>query len=199
MIKSELIKQPVEKIGSNLKQSAWMAVIESLLTAIIGILLITWPNAVIKIIAYIAGIFFIVKGAYQVINYFIVKGQNDFFNNALLSGVISILVGITVLVMGEEIANVFRIVIGIWMIYESLVRINTSIKLHAANIQAWKYILIAALVMLVLGVFITFYSGAVVTLIGWMMILVGIIGILGDVVFIQHVNALVEKLTGNSK
>ena len=118
MIKSELIKQPVEKIGSNLKQSAWMAVIESLLTAIIGILLITWPNAVIKIIAYIAGIFFIVKGAYQVINYFIVKGQNDFFNNALLSGVISILVGITVLVMGEEIANVFRIVIGIWMIYE---------------------------------------------------------------------------------
>ena len=66
--------------------------------------------------------------------------------STLLSGVISILVGITVLVMGEEIANVFRIVIGIWMIYESLVRINTSIKLHAANIQAWKYILIAALV-----------------------------------------------------
>ncbi len=199
MTKAEIIKHPVEKVGNNLKQSAWIAVVESLLTAIIGILLITWPNAVIKIIAYIAGIFFIVKGAYQVINYFIVKGQNDFFNNALLSGVISILIGITVLVMGEEIANVFRIVIGIWMIYESLVRINTSIKLHAANIQAWKYILIAALIMLVLGVFITFYSGAVVTLIGWMMILVGIIGILGDVVFIQHVNTLVEKITGNSK
>lgn len=175
-----------------------MAVIESLATALIGIFLVAWPNVVIKVIAYIVGIFFVVKGAYQVINYFVTKGQNDFFNNELLAGVISILVGITALIMGEEIANVFRIIIGIWMIYESLVRMNTAIKLHAAGIEAWRYILILALVMLVFGVFITFYSGAVVALIGWMMILVGIVGIVGDVIFIQYVNAIVEKLTGNN-
>ena len=199
MSKVELIKRPVEQIGGNLKQSAWMAVIESLATAIVGILLIAWPDVVIKVIAYIVGAFFVIKGAYQIINYFLVKGQNDFFNNGLLSGVISVLIGITVLILGEEIAHVFRIVIGIWMIYESLVRINTAVKLHAAGIQAWKYIIILALAMLVLGVFITFYSGAVITLIGWIMILVGIIGIVGDVMFIQYVNTIVEKLTGTTK
>lgn len=198
MSKVEIIKRPTEKVSNNLKQSAWMAVIESLATALIGIFLVAWPNVVIKIIAYIVGIFFVVKGAYQVINYFVTKGQNDFFNNELLAGVISILVGITALIMGEEIANVFRIIIGIWMIYESLVRMNTAIKLHTAGIEAWRYILILALVMLVFGVFITFYSGAVVALIGWMMILVGIVGIVGDVIFIQYVNAIVEKLTGNN-
>ncbi len=198
MSKVEIIKRPTEKVSNNLKQSAWMAVIESLATALIGIFLVAWPNVVIKVIAYIVGIFFVVKGAYQVINYFVTKGQNDFFNNELLAGVISILVGITALIMGEEIANVFRIIIGIWMIYESLVRMNTAIKLHAAGIEAWRYILILALVMLVFGVFITFYSGAVVALIGWMMILVGIVGIVGDVIFIQYVNAIVEKLTGNN-
>lgn len=199
MAKVEIIKRPIEKVSDNLKQSAWMAVIESLATALIGIFLVAWPDVVIKIIAYIVGVFFVVKGAYQVIDYFVVKGQNDFFNNGLLTGVISVLVGITALVMGEEIANVFRIVIGIWMIYESLVRMNTAIKLHAAGIQVWRYILILALIMLVLGVFVTFYSGAVVALVGWMMILVGIVGIVGDVIFIQYVNAIVEKLTGNSK
>lgn len=199
MAKVEIIKRPVEKVSGNLKQSAWTAVIESLATIVLGILLIIWPDAVIKIIAYIVGIFFVVKGAYQIINYFIMKGQNDFFNNGLLSGIISALVGVASLVMGEEIAGVFRIIIGIWMAYEALVRMNTAIKLHAVGISSWRYILILALIMLVFGIFITFYSGAVVTLIGWVMILVGIIGIVGDIMFIQHVNKVVEFIIGNKK
>ena len=198
MAKAEIIKRPVEQIGSDLKKSAWSAIFESLVTIVLGILLIAWPDTVVKIIAYVVGAFLIIKGAYQVINYFIVKGQNDFFNNSLLTGVISLLIGLALLLIGEEIVNVFRIVIGIWMIYEALVRISTSIKLHAANIPAWSYMLILALIMLLLGVFVTFNTGAVVTLIGWMMILAGIIGIVGDVMFIQYVNIIAETLTGKA-
>ncbi|MBR0430993.1 DUF308 domain-containing protein [Candidatus Saccharibacteria bacterium] len=199
MPKAEIIKRPIDHISDNLKKSAWSAILESLITMILGILLIAWPDIVIKVVAYVVGIFLIVKGAYQIINYFIIKGQNDFFNNSLLAGVISALIGLTLLLIGEEIANVFRIVIGVWMIYESLVRINTSIKLHAANISTWKYTLIFALMMLVLGVFVTFYNGAVLTLIGWMMILAGLIGILGDIMFIQHVNNIIETLNKRMK
>lgn len=196
--KAEIIKHPVEQISGDVKQSAWVAIIESLATIILGIFLIAFPDAVIKVIAYIVGIFLVIKGAYQIINYFVVKGQNDYFNNNLLFGIISGLVGIAALVMGEEIAGVFRVVIGIWIIYESLVRVNTAIKLHAAGIEAWKISLVLALAMLVVGVFITFFEGAVVTLIGWMLILSGIIGIIGDVMFIQSVNSLVDKLTGKT-
>ena len=199
MSKVEIIKRPVEKISDDLKKSAWGAIIESLVTMILGVLLITWPDTVIKILAYIIGTFFVVKGAYQIINYFIVNGQNDFFNNNLLSGVVSVLIGIVALVMGQELANVFRIIIGIWMIYESLVRINTAIKLNAAGIGAWKNILILALIMLVLGVFITFNTGAMLTLIGWIMIIVGLIGIIGDAMFMQYVNQVVEKITGKNQ
>ncbi len=199
MSKTEIIKRPIEQLGSSLKKSAWAAVFESLITIILGVLLIVWPDIVIKVIAYVVGTFLIIKGAYQVINYFVVKGQNDFFNNNLLSGVISVLIGLALLLIGEEIANVFRIIIGIWMIYESLVRINTAIKFHAAGINAWKYILILALMMLVLGVFVTFYSGAVVALIGWMMVLVGIIGIVSDTMFIQYINQVSEAITGKAK
>ena len=199
MSKVEIIKRPVEKISDDLKKSAWGAIIESLVTMILGVLFITWPDTVIKILAYIIGTFFVVKGAYQIINYFMVKGQNDFFNNNLLSGVVFVLVGIVALVMGQELANVFRIVIGIWMIYESLVRINTAIKLNAVGIGAWKSILILALIMLVLGVFVTFNTGAVFTLIGWTMIMTGLIGIVGDAMFMQYVNQVVEKITGKTQ
>ncbi len=196
--KAEIIKHPVEQISGDVKQSAWVAIIESLATIILGIFLIAFPDAVIKVVAYIVGIFLVIKGTYQIINYFVVKGQNDYFNNNLLFGIISGLVGIAALVMGEEIAGIFRVVIGIWIIYESLVRVNTAIKLHAAGIEAWKISLVLALAMLVVGVFITFFEGAVVTLIGWMLILSGVIGIIGDVMFIQNVNSLVDKLTGKT-
>ncbi|MBQ2695049.1 DUF308 domain-containing protein [Candidatus Saccharibacteria bacterium] len=198
MSKVEIIKKPIEQVGGNLKKSAWSAVIESLAIIILGILLIIWPETMITVISYVVGIIFIVKGGYQIVNYLIEKGQNDFFNNSLLSGVISILIGITALVIGEDIAHVFRVIIGVFLIYESLVRMNTSIKLHSVGISSWSAILILSLIMLILGVFVTFNTGAIITLVGWMMILAGIVGIIGDIMFIQHVNTVVDKLTGKN-
>lgn len=195
MSKVEIIKRPIEQVGSNIKKSAWSAVIESLALVVLGILFVVWPDTMIKILAYVVGTFFIVKGGFQIITYFMEKGHRDFFNNGLLMGVISVLIGITAFVVGENIASVFRVVIGILIIYESLVRINTSTKLASAGVSTWKYMLILSLVMLVLGVFVTFNTGAIVTLVGWMMVITGIIGIVGDVMFIQHVNMVIDKLT----
>lgn len=195
MPKAEIIKRPIEQIGSNIKKNAWSAVIESLILIVLGVLFIVLQNTMVQILAYIVGVFFVVKGGFQIINYFAVKGQDDFFNNGLLSGVVSVLIGIIALVMGEEIANVFRIIVGVIIIYESLVRMNTGIKLASAKIDTWKYIVIVALIMLVIGIFVTFYSGAVITMVGAMMILTGVIGVVGDVMFIQHVNGIVEQLS----
>ena len=195
MPKAEIIKRPVEQVSSDIKRSAWSAVIESLALIVLGILFIVLQDTMIRVLAYIIGIFFIVKGGFQIITYFMEKGQRDFFNNGLLSGVVAVLIGIAALAVGEDIATVFRIILGVIIIYEALIRINTALKLASANIDTWKYILIVALLILAIGIFITFSSGAVITLIGWMMILTGVIGIIGDVMFIQHVNNLVEKLT----
>ncbi|MBR3236794.1 DUF308 domain-containing protein [Candidatus Saccharibacteria bacterium] len=193
MPKAEIIKRPIEQIGGDIKKSAWSAAIESLAILILGILFIAWPDTMVRVVSYVVGTIFIVKGSFQVITYFMEKGQNDFFNNNLLFGVISILIGITALVIGEDIANVFRIIVGIWMIYESLIRVNTAIKLSSAGISIWKYVMLLALVVMVLGIFVTFND--VTTVIGWMMIIAGLVGILGDIMFIQQINSLVEKIT----
>ncbi len=193
MSKVEIIKRPIEQIGNDIKKSAWSSALESLAIIILGVLFIAWPETMVKVVSYIVGVIFIVKGAFQVINYFLEKGQNDFFNNNLLMGVISILIGIAALVIGEDIANIFRIVVGIFLIYEALARINTAIKLNSAGISIWKYVLLLALVILILGFFVTFNN--VTTVIGWMMIIAGVFGVIGDVMFIQHVNTIVEKIT----
>lgn len=193
--KAKIIKHPVEQFGTNLKKNAWSALFESFIFIFFGILLVAWPDITISIIANVLGIIFIVNGAYQIINYLLVKGQNDFLNNNLLIGTISLLIGIMAIVIGEDIANVFRVIIGVWMIYESIVRINTATKLHAAGIKTWNYICVLALIMLVLGIFITFNAGAVIQLIGCVMIASGIIGIAGDVLFIRQINEVISRFT----
>lgn len=197
--KAEIIKRPIEKVGGEIKKKAWAAVIESLCLIVLGILFVTLQDTMVKIIAYIVGVFFIVKGGFQIIDYFMQKGQNDFFNNGLLTGVVSVLLGIAALVVGEDIANVFRVVVGILIIYEALVRINTASKLAAVGISSWRYITIVALLMLVIGVIVTFVSGSVIVLIGWLMVATGVVGIVGDVMFVQHVDQVVDALTGKSK
>lgn len=195
----EIVKQSVEKIGEILKKAAWVAVLESLLTMILGVFLVVWPELVVQTIAYVVGGFLVVRGGYKIVNYFIMQGQNDFFNNNLLWGVITVLSGVTVLVMGEGIANLFRIVIGIWMIYEALSRMNTAMKLSGTGIRAGRYVLVLALMMLVLGTFIVFNEGAVTVLVGWMMVAIGLFGVVGDVIFMQYLGSIIEKLGGIEK
>lgn len=193
MAKMEILKRPVEQIGANIKQNAWSSIFESLATIVIGILFVAWPEVMVTTVAYIIGAIFSIKGAYQIINYFLEKGQNDFFNNNLLSGVVSVLIGIAAFVVGGDIANVFRIIVGIFIIYEALSHLNLSLKLYSAQIGIWKYVLILALTMLVLGLFVTFNDVAAV--IGWVLVATGIVSIVGDILFIQQINNFVEKLT----
>ncbi len=191
--KVEIIKRPAEQIGSDIKKSAWSAVFESLAIAILGILFVIWPETMMDIVTYVVGAIFIIKGGFEVINYFLEKGQNDFYNNGLLTGVVSILIGVAALVAGDRIANVFRIIVGVFIIYEALVRVNTAIKLHSAGIQAWKYVLIIALAVMVLGIFVAFND--IASVIGWIMIAAGVIGVVGDILFAKQVDILIDRLT----
>ena len=193
--KVEIIKRPVDNIGNNLKKSAWVSVLESLIMIIVGVFLVAWPEVVVKILAYVVGTFFAIRGVYQIVNYFAVKGQNDFFNNDLLSGVISTLIGITAFFLGEQIGGIFRVVIGIWIIYASLVKINLAVKMNSLGVGLFKYVLLTAIIMLIIGTFITFYTGAITVLIGWMMIVSGLMGIFEDIVFMQNVDKIIDKIT----
>ena len=193
--KVEIIKRPLQQTGDALKKNAWMSILESLVMIVMGVFLIAWPTVVIKAISYVVGTFFVIKGGFKIINYFMVKGREDFFNNDLLTGVVTVIIGIAAFVLGENISGIFRIIVGIFLIYEALVRMNTAIKLNAAGINSWRPILIMSLAMLLLGMIVTFYEGAVVVLIGWIMLASGLISMFSDIMFIQHVDSIISKIT----
>ena len=169
-----------------------MAILESVVIGILGALLILNPEGILKVIFYVVGIFLIVKGVYHIINYFAVHGKYDFYNNDLLYGIVALVFGIIAVVLWEQLSGAIGIVVGAWMIYGALVRMNTAIKLHAANVKEWFYVLLLSLVMLALGVYMIISVGAVLTLVGWVMIAAAIVGIMDDAIFMRNVDAITE-------
>ena len=199
MSKVEIIKRPVEQAGKDIKLSAWSSVLESLILVIFGILCVIWPNTIIQAIAYLVGAFFIVRGGILLIDYFAAPQQKGNYNNKLLSGVICVILGVIAIVAGQDIAHVFSIIIGVFIIYAALVRLNAALRLRSANANGWKEVGAISILMMILGILVTFAAGGAVMLAGWLMIATGVIGIVGDVIFIQHVNMVVDKLTGKKK
>ena len=173
-----------------LKSVGWAAILESLVIGVLGIVLLWHPEGVLKAIFYVVGIFLMIKGVYKILNYFATHGQYDFYNNDLLYGIIALVFGVIAVVLWEELGGVIGLVVGAWMIYGSLVRINTAIKMRTAGIREWFYVLVLALVMLALGIYMIINMEAVMAVVGWVMIAAAVVGILDDLMFIRHLDEL---------
>lgn len=200
--KVEIIKRPVKRFGfnkTNPKKAAWSAVFESVVTIALGVLLVIWPNTIVRVVAYLVGACLLVKGGYKIVNYMLERQQNNGMNNDLIIGIMTFVVGAVIFVMGDAILDVFRVIAGIWIIYEALIRMSNAMRIRTVNSTTWSAVLTMSIIMLMFGIFITFFDGAVVFLIGWLMIVVGLIGLTSDVIFMQNLSALVEKLKGNTK
>lgn len=180
----------MEYIEKIFKKSGWLSILESIVFALLGLILIWHPDTTVKVISYVLGIAFIALGAYKLFNYLSAKGKYDFYNYDFLYGIMAIIIGIVVIIYSTTIGSIFRIVIGIWIIYSSFMRIGLSMKLKAQGFNVWVYSLILALIMLALGLFITLNAGAIIQTIGVMMIISSVIDIIEDIIFMRNVKEI---------
>ena len=174
------------------KSTSWIAILESIVIGELGVLLLINPDGMFKVIFYVVEIFLIIKGVYKIINYFAVHGKYDFYNNDLLYGIIALVFGILAVVLWEQLGKLIGIAVGAWMIYGALVRMNTAIKMHTAGIKEWFYVLLLSMIMLALGIYMVISASAVPMVIGWIMIAAAGIGIVDDILFIRHLDAVAQ-------
>ncbi len=174
------------------KSSGWLAILESLIIGVLGGILIWNPDWIMQVIFYVVGIFLMVKGVYKIVNFFAVHGKYDFYNNDLLYGIIALVFGVLAVVLWEQLSGAIGIVVGAWMIYGALVRMNTAIKLHAAGIKSWFYVMLLSLVMLALGIYMIVSFGVMIVVVGWMMVAAAVIGIIDDIVFLRNIDAVTQ-------
>ena len=180
----------MEYIKKVLKKSGTVSIIESIIFAILGIILIANPEATVKIISYIIGAGLILIGAYKIYMYAKDKGKNDLYNYQLIYGVMAIVIGLIAIIYSSTIGTIFRIIIGIWIIYSAVVRASSALKLKTLNSNIWIYTLIIAIAMLACGLYVVLNEGTVIVTIGILMIVYSVMDVIENAIFIKHLDDL---------
>lgn len=173
-----------------LKKTGWTSVITSIVFAVIGIILITNPESTIKVISYILGGIFIAIGIVKIISYFNTKGSSDLYNYDLIYGLIAVVLGIITMIYSSTIATMFRIMIGIWIIYSSLIRLSFALKLRKAQVNSWTAVLVLALCMLVFGLYMVFNASAVMVTVGIVILAYAISDLIESFIFVRNVDKI---------
>ena len=175
-----------------MKKTGWGSLLTSIIFAIIGIVLIINPEGTIKTVAYTLGTIFILIGAYKIISYVKNKGKYDFFNLDMTFGIIAIIIGLITIVYIKQIGTIFRIIIGVWIIYSAIMRINLASKLKILDSRTWISYLALAILMFICGVYILFTANAILVTIGGIILVYSILEILESIIFLININNIVE-------
>ena len=177
---------------SLLKKSGWSDILVSVVFAWIAIFMIVKPDSATKIISYILGGIFALYGVIKIINYFVAKGKYDFYNYDLLYGIIAIIIGLITIFYSGLIETMFRMVIGIWIVYSGLLRLSLSFKLHSAEVPIWSASLILSILIIVGGLYMIFESGALIVTIAIIMLMYAIIDLVESVIFVKYVDKMMQ-------
>lgn len=175
-----------------MKKTGWSSLITSIIFAILGVVLIINPQETVRVVSYVLGIIFILVGIYKIISYFMAKGKYDFFNYDLAFGIIAVIIGLSTIVYMKQIGTVLRVIMGIWIIYSAIIRINLSAKLRMVDSGMWAYCLILALIMLVAGIYILFTPSTILVTIGIIVLIYSILDIMESIIFLANIKNIVE-------
>ena len=170
-----------------LKKAGWTSIITSLVLAFIGMVMIYNPQTTMQFNSTELGVFFIVIGVIKLINYFLAKRNSSIISNNIALGIISILIGLVVIVYSSTIENLFRIMIGIWIIYSGFTRLTLSFKLKNVNERIWAFVLILSILMVIGGIYVTFYPGALMITVGIILLIYAVMDLIESFIFMRNI------------
>lgn len=175
------------------KRTAIVSILTSIIFAILGVVMILNPEATIEIVASVLGITIIVIGAEKIISYFVLKGNLDFFNYELIYGIIAILFGILIMTHSATFAAIVRIIIGIWIAYAGLIKINMSLKLKSAGIKSWAVVLTLSIISLLAGILVMFTNtSSIVIITAVVMIIYAVADVIDEFIFMKNLDKIIE-------
>lgn len=167
-----------------LKKSSWTDIIVSLLFILFGIMLIARPETIMSIISILLGLICIMAGALKGIDYFS-SGKTD--NYLLAIAIVAIIAGIIIMFCADIILSIFRILIALWIIYSGIVNLQTTIIWKDYKSKLWLVTLLLSVATILAGIYILVNNGAMLQIVGGIVVVYGIIDILESAIFIKKI------------
>lgn len=168
-----------------LKKSSWTDIIVSFLFIILGITLIAKPDVIMSMLSILLGTMAIIMGLLKGLDYF-ASGKTD--NYLLAIAIVAVIAGVIIMFCADIIASVFRILIALWIIYSGIVNLQTTIVWKDYKSRLWLLTLILAIVTILAGIYILMNNGAMLQIIGGIIMIYGIVDIIESAIFIKRID-----------
>ncbi|MCI8466713.1 MAG: hypothetical protein HFI08_00750 [Bacilli bacterium] len=154
-------------------------VIASLITLVLGIILVTNSNQIVTITFQIIGGFIILFGIYHFLKYFKIKKQfkmDD--NNALMAGISSITIGLLIIILAGVLEIGLRYILGLILIIHAINKLNLALLAQNSNKNRFISNLITSIIFLIIGLYTIFFANAALIFIGIVLIISSLLDLL---------------------
>ena len=118
---------------------------------VLGLVFLFWPELSLMTLCYAFGILTIVYGIVHLIGYFVRDRLISVFRYDLVIGIIAVALGIMMLIRPQYIVSILPILLGIFIILSSIMKIQNAIDLKRVDYPRWWLILVFALISIALG------------------------------------------------
>lgn len=129
-----------------------LSLITSLIFVVLGLFLFIRPDATITTISYIIGALLLILGIISIVRYF----RSDYGINALdfdlVYGVLVIIAGLYLIFNPTMLASIFPVILGIWIIINSVTKFQYALVLKRLNKNDWKYTLLISFLTFAWGI-----------------------------------------------
>ncbi len=177
----------MDPIKDLLKKSGMSNILVSIIFGLFGVILCVFHEGAVEVISCLIGLLFLIIGVSRLVNYIKGRGRGEYLNFDLFCGLLATLIGIIAIVYTDAIGAILRIIVGTWIIYSGITRVYLSLKIKEFNSSIWIFSLILSILMIIFGIYILLNSGAIITLIGSLMIAYAIIDIIESIIFIRKI------------
>ena len=134
------------------KKLKWNLILMSLLYLALGIFLLMVPGTALNVVCYALGGVVLACAAVQLVRYFVVERGVFQSQLTLISGLVCLALGAFLIIRSDVVVRVLPIVFGLFVIFDSLGRIQNALELRRCNYDSWKGFLLLAVLSIVLGV-----------------------------------------------
>ena len=141
-------------IGQKLKQANRESILASIFAILLGFIMVIFPSEVLDVISYLIGGILIITGIVKMYYYFKYQGKYNIFNYDLSFGIFSIIFGILCIVFKGELQDIFRIFIGIFVIYEGIIKISLSTKLNLIDTSVGFLSFLLSIMIIICGIYV---------------------------------------------
>ena len=120
--------------------------------SLLGIFLLLVPGTAMNIVCYALGGVVLVCAAVQLVRYFAVERGVFQSQLTLISGLVCLGLGAFLIIRSDIVVRILPIVFGLFVIFDSLGRIQNALELRKCQYPSWKGFLLLAVLSIVLGI-----------------------------------------------